>query len=55
MFVKVGVYTGYFASEMITENIRMLEKWVDSSQRRTFKAILLSINNNKKKTKAIHN
>ena len=34
--VKVGAYIGYFASEIITENIRKLARRVGSRKRRTF-------------------
>ena len=36
MLVKVGAYIGYFASEIIRENIRNLTKQVVSRKRRTF-------------------
>ena len=36
MLVKVGAYIGYFASEIITENIRKLARRVSSRKRRPF-------------------
>ena len=36
MLVEVGAYIGYFASEMITENIRKLARRLGGRERRTF-------------------
>ena len=36
MLVKVGVHIGYFASKVITENVRKLARRAGSRKRRTF-------------------
>ena len=36
MFVKVRVYVSNFVSEIITENIRKLARWISSRKNKSF-------------------